>query len=477
MRIVAAGLVPFVVAFAAPALAAAPSWKISEASGNVHVLRAGVSKIAIRGGALAAGDSVATGANGRAVLVRGEEYLIVAPGSRLRIPEATKANGLTQIIEDFGSVIFTIKKKMTPHFGVQTPFLAAVVKGTTFSVTVSPAGASVQVIEGAVEVATNDGGARDLIRPGVIALVGANDRYRLTVEGSTTKVIESPLAPPAAQTPPSPAAPASDPVTPPQLDVIATTIEAEPESLSKLTDGLVSGETGMMLAMATVAATRSDPSAPPPAAPAEPPIAQPPAQEPPPASPPPAEEPSAPEPVPPHVPPTEAEPPSTAVDPPTPVDPAPVDPGPADPTPVDPAPVDPAPVDPTPVDPAPVDPSPVDPAPVEPDSPAAETPPDTETPPVDTGAEEPTETPPAPPAGDSDVGSDTGAGEGGGDTSAGEDDDDDGRDDDDDKKGRDDDDSKGRDDDDNKGRDDDDDDDGRGDDNGDDDDDDEGDDD
>jgi ferric-dicitrate binding protein FerR (iron transport regulator) len=39
------------------------------------------------------------------------------------------------------------------------------VKGTTFSVTVSPTGASVQVIEGAVEVATNDGGARQLVEP------------------------------------------------------------------------------------------------------------------------------------------------------------------------------------------------------------------------------------------------------------------------------------------------------------------------
>src|SRR3546814_1605096 len=68
------------------------------------------------------------------------------------------------IVESAGNIVFSIKKKLTPHFGVQTPYLAAVVKGTTFSVTVDGTGASVQVVEGAVEVSTLDGGARDLIR-------------------------------------------------------------------------------------------------------------------------------------------------------------------------------------------------------------------------------------------------------------------------------------------------------------------------
>src|SRR3546814_7909473 len=81
---------------------------------------------------------------------------------------------------------------LSPHFGVQTPYLAAVVKGTTFSVTVDGTGASVQVVEGAVEVSTLDGGARDLILPGAIATVGATDHSVLKVQGETTKSIKSP---------------------------------------------------------------------------------------------------------------------------------------------------------------------------------------------------------------------------------------------------------------------------------------------
>src|SRR3546814_6588562 len=81
-----------------------------------------------------------TGPNARAVLVRGEEYAIVAPNTRLEIADPAKSGGLWQIVESAGNIVFSIKKKLTPHFGVQTPYLAAVVKGTTFSVTVDGTG-------------------------------------------------------------------------------------------------------------------------------------------------------------------------------------------------------------------------------------------------------------------------------------------------------------------------------------------------
>ena len=50
-----------------------------------------------------------------------------------------------------------------------------------------------QVVEGAVEVSTDDGGARDLIRPGSVAMVAAGDRYRLSVQGTDAHTIDSPV--------------------------------------------------------------------------------------------------------------------------------------------------------------------------------------------------------------------------------------------------------------------------------------------
>ncbi|MBW6533357.1 hypothetical protein KZ820_21700, partial [Sphingomonas sp. RRHST34] len=87
---------------ALPASAGPAGWRISEAMGDVQVTRAGVSKVATRGSAIAAGDTVTTAKGARAVLVRGTEFMLVAPGSRLTLPAATEAKGMTRIVEEFG---------------------------------------------------------------------------------------------------------------------------------------------------------------------------------------------------------------------------------------------------------------------------------------------------------------------------------------------------------------------------------------
>ena len=191
---------------ACPAYAAGdPGWIISEATPGVTVLHAGRALIGERHARLEAGDVVLTGGNARAVLVRGEEYAMVAPNSRLQLTAPADASGFTQVLERWGNVVYSIKKKVAPHFTVETPFLAAVVKGTTFSVTVDATGASVQVIEGAVEVATRDRGAHYLVLPGDIANVAATSMRTLSIDGKRSQTIQStaPLAPAA------PAAPAA----------------------------------------------------------------------------------------------------------------------------------------------------------------------------------------------------------------------------------------------------------------------------
>jgi hypothetical protein len=272
------------VCLATTAHAATPGWSISEASSGVMVIHAGVSRIAARGGRVGPGDIVTTGQNARAVLVNGDQYAVVSPNSRLEIADPRPSGGLMQFIEKVGNAVFSVKKGSTPHFGVQTPYLAAVVKGTTFSVTVDDAGASVQVIEGAVEVATVDGGAHRLLEPGAIATVGVADLGRLTIQGKTTQVLRSPNAPApapaagdvapavhvAAPDAPAPAViaeaareggatsgsagqlAAAEPVT------IAAAIEEAPKSIGQISGGLVSGSTAMTVAIASAAAAPAD---------------------------------------------------------------------------------------------------------------------------------------------------------------------------------------------------------------------------
>jgi len=225
------------------ALAGVPNWTMSESSGPVTVASSGMVRAASRGSTLSAGDVISTGAKGRAVIVRGQEYLVVAPNSRIRVADPAQSGGMTQIIEQIGNVVFKIRKMATPHFAVETPFLAAVVKGTTFSVTVTESGASVQVIEGRVEVETRDGGARYLVLPGDIGSVSANALGRLNVQGRETRTIVSPSDGGSVTTPTAELLRA-DPVAvadKPADSVITVAVGEPPVELRAATDGIVSG--------------------------------------------------------------------------------------------------------------------------------------------------------------------------------------------------------------------------------------------
>uniref|UniRef100_UPI000B2D2085 FecR family protein n=1 Tax=Novosphingobium rosa TaxID=76978 RepID=UPI000B2D2085 len=284
MRRVVFGLL-LTTTIATPVVAGTPPWTISEASQGVMINHAGQVKGAARGGKAEPGDVITTGPNARAVLVRGEEYAVVAPNSRLQVADPAATGGLTQFLEKIGNVVFSVKKMANPHFGVQTPYLAAVVKGTTFSVTVKDSGASVQVVEGAVEVATHDGGAREVLRPGSIASVGAGDLGALTIQGATARTIHSASMPSSSPTQPgdvaakvSDSAPATTAtaITWAVSETATSTVQAssgnnatssavtinavnEPaSSLSNLTGGLVSGQTGAGLAAAASSASGAD---------------------------------------------------------------------------------------------------------------------------------------------------------------------------------------------------------------------------
>ena len=245
-KIIFGAALPVLLAMSGAAAAApAPAWTVSEASGDVRLVENGKTRAARRGALLSSGSIIATGANARAVIVRGKEFVVVSPRSQIRVPAPAEARGgIIQMIADYGTALFRIEKKSTPHFGVRTPYLAAVVKGTTFTVNVGEAGGSVQVTEGAVEVSTLDGGAAELVRPGTVAMVGASDLYRLSLEGGETRSIRSDAAP-AQGTVTSSVVPAAKPALhfgpAPQASLIAHAVAEHGQSLSQLTDGLLDG--------------------------------------------------------------------------------------------------------------------------------------------------------------------------------------------------------------------------------------------
>jgi hypothetical protein len=151
------------------AMATAPLWSVSHASGIVRIAERGKVRPAVPGTVLAPGAIIATGAASRAVIVRGEEFVVMSPRTQLRLP-ALEQRGIIQIIADFGAALFKVERKSSPHFGVRTPHLAAVVKGTTFRVAIDSEKESVGVSHGAVQVSTR-GGKPQMVEAGMKAEV------------------------------------------------------------------------------------------------------------------------------------------------------------------------------------------------------------------------------------------------------------------------------------------------------------------
>jgi hypothetical protein len=132
------------------------------------------------------GDSIRTGRNGRVLLVRGEETIMISPNSVIGLP-AEKKDGLsTTIVQRAGSILLEVEKRNVQHFEVETPYLAAVVKGTQFRVSVNAGSTSVNVIKGQVQVADFKSGQIAQVLPGQQATAFAGGNSGLSLSGSGT---------------------------------------------------------------------------------------------------------------------------------------------------------------------------------------------------------------------------------------------------------------------------------------------------
>ena len=160
----------FVALFVTSAAQAGSEWTVSAIEGDAKIIKEGIQPVALSpGDELAEGDRVVTGETGRAVLTRGGSTIVVAPGTEMSIP-LEKTNGLaTRILQKVGTLFLNVEKKKAEHFEVVTPYLAAVVKGTSFTVNVDRSGAAVHVMEGLVQVADAVSGQAVFVRPGQTA--------------------------------------------------------------------------------------------------------------------------------------------------------------------------------------------------------------------------------------------------------------------------------------------------------------------
>ena len=177
-------LVMLAVLYAGSGEAAENIWRVSKSSGDVLVTTSAGEQATLKDGAtVKPGDSVRTGQTGRVLLTRGEETILISPNSAIGIPAEKKSDLSTTIIQQAGSILLEVEKRNVQHFSVETPYLAAVVKGTQFRVTVNKDDSRVDVVRGQVEVSDFKSGKYALVQPGQTAQVSALGSAGLSLSG------------------------------------------------------------------------------------------------------------------------------------------------------------------------------------------------------------------------------------------------------------------------------------------------------
>ncbi len=137
-------------------------WRVVEVTGTA-VMQAGANPWN-EATPLKAGDvvgpyqSIATEADGTAVLTRGEDVIVVYPGTSIALPAPAADQTETHILQPSGQAFYSVDPRPEPEFTVETPYLIAGVKGTEFALTEN--GAVLEVAEGVVGAANRGSGAQ-----------------------------------------------------------------------------------------------------------------------------------------------------------------------------------------------------------------------------------------------------------------------------------------------------------------------------
>lgn len=143
-----------VAAVSLPAtLASAQEWVVARVSGSGWIVSEQTPAVTMNTGmTVPRGATVATGPGSRAMLVHGQDTMMLGPETKVAIPYKPDPGLSTTVYQQIGSVGLSVGKRGKPHFSIQTPYLAAVVKGTEFTVSVSKLAADVAVTRGLVNV-------------------------------------------------------------------------------------------------------------------------------------------------------------------------------------------------------------------------------------------------------------------------------------------------------------------------------------
>jgi len=180
---------------AAASAAAADSWTAVRLRGVVLQLVDGAWQPVHRNDVVPDETLIRTTNNGYVDFTRGAETVSLGPTTQIQIFDKGGPKPFTTVKQAFGVVTVDAEVENVQHFAVETPYLAAVVKGTKFIVTSGSKGATVKVLRGHVEVDDNKTKTRTLISVGQSAAVGdgttTSGNMSVSGKGTLPAVVDS----------------------------------------------------------------------------------------------------------------------------------------------------------------------------------------------------------------------------------------------------------------------------------------------
>lgn len=135
-----------------PLAAVADDWTAAQLRGQVVQLVDNQWQPLKRGMVVPDSRVVRTMKTGHVTFERGSETVDLGPDTQIQIYDRAGKKPFTTVKQYFGTVAVEADVRNVQHFGVDTPFLAAVVKGTRFTVISGKTGSSVTVRRGHVAV-------------------------------------------------------------------------------------------------------------------------------------------------------------------------------------------------------------------------------------------------------------------------------------------------------------------------------------
>jgi len=173
---------------AATGSALADEWLVTKLRGKALELVGDSWQPLERGDIVADARVLRTLANARIELRRGGERLELGPDTQVQIHDRD-GRRYTVVQQYFGTVSVEAEARRIEHLAVQTPYLAAVVKGTRFEVRSGKTSSEVRVLRGHVQVEDRITHARVVIAAGQQASVARDGALTVDGRGAAPRIV------------------------------------------------------------------------------------------------------------------------------------------------------------------------------------------------------------------------------------------------------------------------------------------------